>query len=35
LAIVAEIAQRHGGNATAMDVHPQGFRIRISLPLAR
>jgi two-component system sensor histidine kinase TctE len=34
LAIVAEIAQRHGGNATAMDVHPQGFRIRISLPLA-
>ena len=34
LAIVAEIAQRHGGSATAMAVHPQGFRIRISLPLA-
>ena len=35
LAIVAEIAQRHGGHATAMAVPEQGLRVRIRLPLAR
>jgi two-component system sensor histidine kinase TctE len=35
LAIVAEIAQRHGGNATATAVPGQGLRVRLSLPLAR
>ncbi|MEO8118474.1 MAG: sensor histidine kinase [Rhodoferax sp.] len=34
LAIVAEIAHRHGGSATALAVQPQGLRIRLSLPLA-
>ena len=33
LAIVAEIAQRHGGTATALTVQPQGLQIRLSLPL--
>lgn len=33
LAIVAEIAQRHGGTATALTVSPQGLKIRLSLPL--
>lgn len=33
LAIVAEIAHRHGGTATAQAVSPQGLRIRLSLPL--
>jgi two-component system sensor histidine kinase TctE len=33
LAIVAEIAQRHGGNAAAATVVPHGLRIRLSLPL--
>ncbi|MFT6591000.1 MAG: two-component system sensor histidine kinase TctE [Rhodoferax sp.] len=33
LAIVAEIAQRHGGSAAALALQPQGLRIRISLPL--
>ncbi len=35
LAIVAEIAQRHGGSAQAQAVHPQGLRIQLRLPLAR
>lgn len=34
LAIVAEIAQRHGGKAQALAVQPQGLCIRIRLPLA-
>lgn len=34
LAIVAEIAHRHGGTATAQAVSPQGLRVRLSLPLA-
>lgn len=34
LAIVAEIAHRHGGTATAQAVQPQGLRVRLSLPLA-
>ena len=33
LAIVAEIAHRHGGLATALAVQPQGLKIRLSLPL--
>ena len=33
LAIVAEIAQRHGGTAEALSVQPQGLRIRLSLPI--
>lgn len=33
LAIVNEIAHRHGGQATALSVHPQGLLIRLSLPL--
>jgi two-component system sensor histidine kinase TctE len=33
LAIVAEIAQRHGGSATAHSVQPHGLLIRIDLPL--
>jgi two-component system sensor histidine kinase TctE len=33
LAIVAEIAHRHGGNATALAVQPHGLRVRLSLPL--
>lgn len=33
LAIVSEIAHRHGGSATAHAVQPQGLRIRLSLPL--
>ena len=33
LAIVAEIAHRHGGLATALAVAPQGLKIRLSLPL--
>jgi two-component system sensor histidine kinase TctE len=35
LAIVAEIAQRHSGNAVAMASQPQGLRIRLILPLRR
>jgi two-component system sensor histidine kinase TctE len=34
LAIVAEIARRHGGNASALAVQPQGLMIRLKLPLA-
>jgi len=34
LAIVAEIAQRHGGSATALAVEPHGLRVRLSLMLA-
>jgi two-component system sensor histidine kinase TctE len=34
LAIVAEIAQRHGGSASAQVVQPHGLRIRLSLLLA-
>ncbi len=33
LAIVAEIAQRHGGTATALATQPHGLTIRIELPL--
>jgi two-component system sensor histidine kinase TctE len=33
LAIVAEIAHRHGGNATALSAQPRGLIIRIELPL--
>ena len=33
LAIVAEIAQRHGGHASAVDGQPQGFCLRLQLPL--
>ena len=33
LAIVAEIAQRHGGSAIALAVQPHGLIIRIELPL--
>lgn len=33
LAIVAEIAQRHGGSAVADSVAPQGLRISLVLPL--
>ena len=33
LAIVAEIAQRHGGSAEAEGVAPQGFRVSLVLPL--
>ncbi|WP_296443521.1 sensor histidine kinase [Rhodoferax sp. UBA5149] len=32
LAIVHEIARRHGGSATASAVLPQGLRVRLSLP---
>ena len=34
LAIIAEIARRHGGLATAALVQPHGLRVRIELPLA-
>ena len=34
LAIVAEIAQRHRGNAIALSVHPRGLLVRVRLPLA-
>ena len=34
LAIVAEIAQRHGGSASAHAVEPHGLRVRLSLMLA-
>jgi two-component system sensor histidine kinase TctE len=33
LAIVNEIAHRHGGTATAQTRQPQGLRIQLSLPL--
>jgi two-component system sensor histidine kinase TctE len=33
LAIVAEIARRHGGTATAQAVQPHGLCIRLNLPL--
>ena len=33
LAIVHEIARRHGGSATALPVQPRGLLIRLSLPL--
>ena len=33
LAIVAEIAHRHGGTATALSTQPTGLIIRIELPL--
>jgi two-component system, OmpR family, sensor histidine kinase TctE len=33
LAIVREIAMRHGGNVRAEPVHPNGLRIRLSFPL--
>jgi two-component system sensor histidine kinase TctE len=33
LAIVSEIARRHGGHASAQAVEPQGLRVRLSLPL--
>lgn len=33
LAIVAEIAQRHGGQASAQGIAPQGLQISLSLPL--
>ncbi len=32
LAIVAEIAQRHGGRATAMEAQPSGLLVRVELP---
>ncbi len=34
LAIVSEIARRHGGSAEALSVQPHGLTIRLSLPLA-
>ena len=34
LAIVAEIAQRHGGNTYALTVEPHGLRIKLQLPFA-
>ena len=33
LAIVAEIAQRHGGSVQALSLAPQGLRVRLTLPL--
>ena len=33
LAIVAAIAQRHGGQATALPAQPRGLCIRLTLPL--
>jgi len=33
LAIVAEIAQRHGGSVQAHSVAPQGLLVRLTLPL--
>jgi two-component system sensor histidine kinase TctE len=33
LAIVSEIAQRHGGRASASAVHPKGLRVQMCLPL--
>jgi len=33
LAIVAEIAQRHGGQASALHAQPQGFLVRLRLPI--
>lgn len=33
LAIVAEIAQRHGGVASAHAVQPSGLLVRLTLPL--
>jgi two-component system sensor histidine kinase TctE len=33
LAIVAEIAQRHGGLAQVLAVHPQGLRVQLCLPV--
>ena len=33
LAIVAEIAHRHGGTATALAAQPNGLTVRIELPL--
>jgi len=33
LSIVAEIALRHGGSATAQTAAPQGLCVRIGLPL--
>ncbi len=35
LAIVAEIAQRHGGRAEVLPAQPQGLVIRLTLPLTR
>jgi two-component system sensor histidine kinase TctE len=35
LAIVAEIAQRHDGSATAQAIRPHGLRIRLKLPLTK
>jgi two-component system sensor histidine kinase TctE len=35
LAIVAEIAQRHGGSAQALQVEPHGLLIRLSLPIGQ
>jgi two-component system sensor histidine kinase TctE len=32
LAIVSEIAQRHGGRATSLAVHPQGLKVQMWLP---
>ena len=34
LAIVAEIAQRHGGKARAQAIQPRGLRVSLSLPMA-
>ncbi|MEN9396724.1 MAG: hypothetical protein RLZ81_1254, partial [Pseudomonadota bacterium] len=34
LAIIAEIARRHGGQASAALVHPHGLRVRVELPSA-
>jgi two-component system sensor histidine kinase TctE len=34
LAIVAQIALRHGGTAQATGVQPHGLRVRVSLPTA-
>jgi two-component system sensor histidine kinase TctE len=33
LAIVAEIAQRHGGHAVALAMEPHGLRVELRLPL--
>ena len=35
LAIVAEIAQRHGGEARALAAHPRGLRVQLWLPAQR
>jgi len=34
LAIVAEIAQRHGGQAQVLAAQPQGLRVQLWLPIS-